>query len=157
MRTFVCFVVLFLCSLTAHAQQPTFEAELAPPIYSTQPPFAFRWVAYGYLYPVGTFANLEPCASPTEGAQIIGSYKIAGEYGNPSSHAALYVLRFGNPNDGKQFAFGGFFQYLLDELNLPMAETYSGVRLSRGLELVDVGFTPRSGACFGGSVKVFLP
>lgn len=158
MRTLLCFVILFLCSIPALAQQPAFEAELAPPVYSTQPVFAFRWVAYGYLYPVGTFANLPPCSLPPEGAQIIGSYKIGGEYGDPSQHAATYVLRFGNPNDGKQFAFGGFVQYLLDELNLPTAETYSGVRVSRGFaELVDVEFTPGSSGCFGGSVKVFLP
>jgi hypothetical protein len=156
MRTSICFVILALCSLTAFAQQPTFEAELAPPVYSTQPVFAFRWVAYGYLYPIGTFANLPPCSPPPSGAKIIGSYKIGGEYGDPSSHAATYVLRFGNPNDGKQFAFGGFIQYLLDELNLPTAETYSGVRVSRGFaELVDVEFTPASSGCFGGIVRVF--
>lgn len=70
--------------------------------------------------------------------------------------AAAYVFRFGNPNDGKQFAFGGFVQYLLDELNMPTPETYSGVRVSRGLaEPVDIEFTPASSGCFGGTVRVF--
>jgi hypothetical protein len=128
--------VAFLCALAtaALAQQTTVSGTLRNPDYA-----ALLWLQ----------------TDRDEGAQIIGSYKIGGEYGDPSQHAATYVLRFGNPNDGKQFAFGGFVQYLLDELNLPTAETYSGVRVSRGLmETVDVEFTPGSSGCFGGRVKV---
>jgi hypothetical protein len=158
MRTSICFVILSLCSIPALAQQPAFEAELAPPVYSTQPVFAFRWVAYGYLYPVGTFANRLPCASVDDVAPI-GSYKIAGEWGDASQHAATYRLTFGAPNSGKQFVMSGIFGFTLSELNQPEASVYSAVRLSGGniAEEVEVEVTPRSSDCFGGLARVLLP
>lgn len=153
------FVILLLCPLPVLAQQSTFEAELAPPVYSTLPQSGgVKWVVYGYLYPVGTFANLPQCAPAPDGVEAIGSYKIAGEWGDASFHAAMYRLTFGKPNDGKQFVMSGVFEFALSELNQPQPAIYSAARLVRGNfeEGFDVEFTPRSGACFGGLVRVMV-
>lgn len=139
------------------AQQPTsFEAELAPPVYSTLAQFGgVRWIAYGYLYPVGTFDNLPPCSEAPVIAPI-GSYRVSGEYGNASFHAATYRLSFGSSNDGKQFVMGGIFEFALSELNQPQTDIYSVARLIRGNfeEGWEGEYTPRSGDCLGGRVKV---
>lgn len=151
--TVLCLLMVF----SANAQQPTsLAADLAPPVYLTN---GARWIAYGYLYPPGTFDNLPPCAPPPDGVIPIGSYRISGEYGTAAEHAATYVLRFGSPMDGKQFVFGGIFQFLTSELNLPEPAVYSAVRLSRGVavEELEVEFTPRSGNCFGGAARVRIP
>lgn len=154
------------CLFTANAQhqrppqrlqQPaTMEAELGPPIASTEAQSGgVRWVAYGYLYPVGTFDNLPPCTQP-EGVAPIGSYKVAVEWGNASFHAAQYRVTFGHPNDGKQFVFGGIVEYTLSELNLPEMAVYSAARLVRGNYEGDfeAAFTPRDLGCLGGRVVV---
>lgn len=150
--TIVCLLIAFSVS----AQQPSdFLADLAPPVYLTT---GANWIAYGYLYPPGTFDNLPPCAPPPDGVMPIGSYRISGEYGSAAEHAATYVLRFGSPMDGKQFVFGGIFQFNLSELNQPESSVYSAVRLSRGVavEEMEVEFTPRSSACLGGSARVLV-
>ena len=153
------------CLFTANAQQAirplaqqptTFEAELAPPVYPTLTQSGgVRWVAYGYLYPVGTFDNSPPCSGAPAIAPI-GSYRVSGEYGNASFHVATYRLTFGTSNDGKQFVMSGIFEFALSELNQPQTGIYSAARLSRGeLEGNWEGeFTPRSDACLGGRVKV---
>lgn len=139
------------------AQQPTsFEAELAPPVYQTLAQSGgVRWIAYGYLYPVGTFDNLPPCGEAPAIAPI-GNYRISGEYGNASFHAATYRLTFGSSNDGKQFVMGGIFEFALSELNQPLTGIYSVARLIRGNfeDNWEGEFTPRSDACLGGRVKV---
>lgn len=154
------------CLFTANAQQATrpgaqqptiFEAELAPPAYSTLAQSGgVRWIAYGFLYPVGTFDNLLPCGEAPAIAPI-GSYRVSGEYGNPSFHAATYRLTFGSSNDGKQFVMSGIFEFALSELNQPQTFIYSAARLIRGnLEDNWEGeYTPRSSDCLGGRVKVF--
>lgn len=150
-------VVYLWMALSASAQQPTvFEAELAPPVYSTLAQSGGqKWVAYGFLYPVGTFDNLPPCGAVPAIAPI-GSYKVSGEYGNASFHAATYRLTFGKPNDGKQFVMSGIFEFALSELNQPQPSIYSAARLIRnGIEEgFDAEFIPRSDACLGGRVKV---
>ncbi len=141
---------------TRLAQPVVFEAELAPPIYSTLAQSGgFKWVAYGYLYPVGTFDGLPPCEQP-EGATPIGSYKVAGEWGDAAFHAATYRLTFGNPNDGKQFVFSGIVEYALSELNTPETATYGAARLVRGgtEEGFDAEVMARAAGCFGANVRV---
>lgn len=153
------------CLFTANAQQATrpraqqpttFEAELAPPVYATLAQFGgAKWIAYGFLYPVGTFDNSPPCSGAPVIAPI-GSYRVSGEYGNASFHAATYRLSFGSSNDGKQFVMGGIFEFALSELNQPQTGIYSVARLIRGnLEDNWEGeYTPRSSDCLGGRVKV---
>lgn len=152
------------CLFTANAQrapqrlqQPdTMEAELGPPIASTEAQAnGFKWVAYGYLYPLGTFDGLPPCAQP-EGVAPIGSYKVSVEWGNASLHAATYRVTFGTPNDGKQFVFGGIMEYALSELSAPETAVYSAARLVRGNfeDGWEASFTPRDSGCLGGRVAI---
>lgn len=158
LRAEVIAIVCLWMAMSASAQQPTiFEAELAPPVYSTLAQSGGqKWVAYGFLYPVGTFDNPPPCGEAPDDVAPIGSYKVSGEWGNASLHAATYRLTFGKPNDGKQFVMSGVFEFALSELNQPQAAIYSAARLIRGSieEGWESEFTPRSDACLGGRVKV---
>ena len=145
-------------STLEYGQQPaTMEAELGPPVYDTLARSGgVNWTAYGYLYAPGTFDNLDACAMPPIGAQIIGSYRIIGFAGNAAHHDAIYRLSFGNPNDGKQFVFGGTIDPLANESGIPMADTYSAAQLVRGRfeEGWEATYQARSSACLGGRVMV---
>lgn len=148
------FVILLLCPLPVLAQQVIMEAELAPPAYSTLAQSGgVRWVAYGRLYPVGTFANLPQCASAPEGVEAIGGYKIAGEWGNASLHSATYRLTFGKANDGKQFVFSGIIE--TGEVGQPEMK-FATVRMVNGRleEGWEVELTQKASQCFGGTVRV---
>lgn len=154
-------ITLCLLIFTTHAfaQQPTMEAELSPPVFSTLAQSGgINWVAYGYLYPVGTFANLPQCTQP-EGVAPVGNYVIRGEYGNAAEHAATYRVTFGKPNEGKQFVFAGLVGFVVGESGLPDAFVFDAVRLSGGrfVEDFQIELTPRSPDCFGGVVRVSQP
>lgn len=162
MRTLflLCLSLLFAGTRPLSAQQPvSFAAEMAAPVYSTLAQSGgVKWVAYGYLYPPGTFAERQPCA-PVEDAAPIGSYLIRGEWGNAAEHAATYVLRFGRPNEGKQFVFSGIVGFVVGESGLPDAYIFDGRRLVGGafIEEWQIEIAPRSPDCFGGAVRVGLP
>ena len=149
-------VLIVFCLAVAQAQPAALEAELAPPVYSTLAQSGgVKWIAYGYLYPVGTFAERAACEQP-EGVEPIGSYAIRGDYGDASAHAALYRVTFGRANDGKQFVFAGIVEFILSEINQPEKATFAAARLIRGNfeEGWDAEYSLRSPLCFGGSVLV---
>ena len=159
MRTLflLCLSLLFAGTRPLSAQQPvSFAAEMAAPVYSTLAQSGgVKWVAYGYLYPPGTFAERQPCA-PVEDAAPIGSYQMRGEFGNASFHAATYRLTFGRPNEGKQFVFAGIVEFAMDDAGQVLSAAYPAARLSAGrlVDELEVEFTPRSPDCFGGAVRV---
>lgn len=150
--------VVCLASLrSVSAQQPaTLAAELASPVYSTfTQSGGINWIAYGYLYPPGTF-NAPSCTNAPEGVAPIGSYQMRGEFGNASFHAATYRLTFGRPNEGKQFVFAGIVEFAMDDAGQVLSAAYPAARLSAGrlVDELEVEFTPRSPDCFGGAVRV---
>lgn len=150
--------VVCLASLrSVSAQQPaTLAAELAPPVYSTfTQSGGINWIAYGYLYPPGTF-NAPSCTDAPEGVAPIGSYQLRGEFGNAGFHAATYRLTFGKPSDGKQFVFAGIVEFATDDAGQVLSATYPAARLSVGrlVDELEIEFTPRSPDCFGGAVRV---
>lgn len=150
--------VVCLASLrSVSAQQPaTLAAELAPPVYSTLTQSGgLNWIAYGYLYPPGTFDERQPCA-PMEDVAPIGSYQLRGAFGNAGFHAATYRVTFGKPSDGKQFVFAGIVEFATDDAGQVLSATYPAARLSVGrlVDELEIEFTPRSPDCFGGAVRV---
>ncbi len=152
-------LIFVLIALTGNAfaqQSATLEAEMAAPVYSTLAQSGgVNWIAYGYLYPPGTFAERQPCA-PIDGVAPIGTYAIRGQWGNVAEHAATYRVTFGKASEGKQFVFAGLVGFVIGETGLPDAYVFDGVRLSGGrfVEDFQIEFTPRSPDCFGGVVRV---
>ena len=143
---------LFTANAQRLAQPVAFEAEMGAPVYQTLAQSGgVRWIAYGYLYPVGTFDGLPPCEQP-EGVTPTGNYRISGEWGD----AATYRVTFGAANDGKQFVTSGIFSYGENELGQPETVTYGAARLVRGQfeEGYEMAITQRAAGCLGARVMV---
>jgi len=150
--------LLLLITLPVFAQQSqTFD--LGPPMINTQPQSkGYPWVARGDIYPGGTFAlrpQADDCAVPTD-AQPVGRYAIFGRFGAPGEHIATYRLTIG----GQSYFFDGYVRVAEEEVNgaMPLSFLFDafGTAPPREPSLGRVEYTPRSEACFGGRVRLFL-
>ena len=116
----------------------------------------------GNLYLAGTYtpATGQPlpigaCDFPVD-VQPIGQYAIFGETGDAADHTAQFVIRF----DGKQLTFAGRLEFFEESPGVIGATLFRAVKLQNGVMTETdppsmVEFTPRSRACFGGTVRVF--
>lgn len=153
-------VALVLCFLAAaaSAQTPLFEGELGAPIYETQSRAnGVGWIAYGDIYPAGTFDQRPACSPPNVIA--IGRYTARVEWGGPEFYSVTYRLTFGRGSTARQFVFSGVIEYLVDELAGPLTGEHSAAELTGGNFAGDfqVQFTARSSLCLGGAVQVIEP
>lgn len=163
MRIFFGFVLAALCSLPVLAQQQSVTMEFGREIYSTIPQAkGYKWVVRGNLYPAGTYTPapgqplpLGVCELPVD-VQPIGQYAIFGERGDAADHTAQFVIRF----DRKQLTFAGRLEFFEESPGVIGATLFRAVKLQNGV-MTDtdpptmVEFTPRSNACFGGTIRVF--
>lgn len=167
MKTALLMLILICAAFTARAQQQTQAVELGPELYSSLPiAGGYGWVAYGHIYPAGTFTAgpgkklpRGACANP-EGVAPIGSYAIYGQGGSQVEHIARYRLSFGWPaNTARSYLFEGTVRVAADEGGAHDALLFAAARLFGGQITQGGGilvYTPRSNACFGGKVQLFF-
>lgn len=156
MKTFLLLLALCL-PVFGQSQSQTFD--LGPPTFNTQPQAnGYQWIARGDVYPGGTFSvrpQADDCAVPN-GAQPVGKYAIFGRFGAPGEHIATYRLTFGKVS----YFFDGYARVTEEEENdgMPLAFLFDvfGSAPAREPTLGRVEFVPRSAACFGGQVRLFL-
>ncbi len=159
------FLILLLMALPAFATAPRQAAifDLGVDTFSTfgRPGFTRFYVARN-IYPPGTYTP-QPGQPLPRGAcdraddvQRIGYYVIYGESGSAGRHNAIYRVVIGE----KAFYFSGLIE-AFDELNAPISTLFELATLSNGVFHISqppsfAEFTPRSTACFGGQLKLFL-
>ncbi|MBL8186596.1 MAG: hypothetical protein JNK38_01240 [Acidobacteria bacterium] len=154
MRYLFLIACLLMLAVPVSAQIKPVVVELGPEAYSTLPRSGgYKWVARGYVYPPGTFTGGSDCPA-TPAASPIGTYAVFGERGSPLNHAALYRVTI----NGQQFFFGGIVERYDDESGQPGSTLFDLVRsLAARDEITEFAdYTPRSGNCFGGRLKLYL-
>lgn len=149
-------------SITASARQGVVY-DLGVETFSTagRPGFT-RFYASGNIYPAGTYTPNAGQPLPrgacdrADDVQRVGYFVIYGESGNAGKHNAIYRVVIGE----RTYYFSGLIE-AIDESGLPMSSLFELATLSNGvLRLGEppefAEFTPRSTACFGGKLTLFL-
>lgn len=149
-------------SITASARQGVVY-DLGVETFSTagRPGFT-RFYASGNIYPAGTYTPNAGQPLPrgacdrADDVQRVGYFVIYGEVGGAGKHNAIYRVVIGE----KTFYFSGLIE-AIDESGSPISSLFDLATLSNGvLRLGEppefVEFTPRSTACFGGKLTLFL-
>lgn len=132
--------------------------ELGPEIATTRAlttPERTQWIAYGWVYPAGTFTHAErACVAPD--AAPIGSYAVYVRQGEPSEHVATYRLSI----NGQSWIWEGVIKPFTEDSGAPGSVLYPLARMVRGVPVGSDGefaaYTARSGRCFGGRVQLFI-
>ena len=156
--------ILFLTVLASPAfAQASFDVEtydLGPEIFGS--PTHGAYGIRGRIYPAGTYtpapgqpAPRDAC-TPAEGVPWVGNYYFRIAAGDQAENVGEYVWNLGRWPVITQVITSGWWYSGPDEAGLPIVNFYPASILNRPEKVLFIEYTPRSTACFGGQLKIFI-